>query len=436
MRGIGAIRRCLAILAMALPAALTPLATPSAHASTTGTISGRTFEDMNRNGVFDSGDSVLANQHIYLIDGTGQTYLGQAFSDASGNFAFTGLADASYLVEYAGDSATALQENWVPTTTGSLHPKVLVNLAGNASVNFGWRPIVRSTSGPLSSYTAPDGLVVNVYDDAANAQSVYQTLMTGSTVGKEASAVTISVDETSNTFTTTVSVESGSTYTGYSAFVHINWDDYLGDLDNALFHEYGIAWHLYYAYMVQQDPTLSSYLQARGLAGNPNLNSSWMWNQDEIFAEDYRELFGSPAGQAAPQMNTQIPLASQVPGLESFLASTYQQPPAGAAPTQTSPPPVSLSGLSVSPQPVKSSANMSFLQSVAATDTVTIVNAAGTMVKTLLASAAEGQGRVSMSWNRLSTNGKRVPSGSYTLAVTATDANGHTATATAAFSVS
>jgi hypothetical protein len=77
--------------------------------------------------------------------------------------------------------------------------------------------------------------------------------------------------------------------------------------DFPISYEYGHAWSEYYLYIVQQDPTLASYLQARGLTGNPNLNSGQMWSPLELIADDYRQLFGTPNAQSYPPFNYQIP---------------------------------------------------------------------------------------------------------------------------------
>ena len=84
--------------------------------------------------------------------------------------------------------------------------------------------------------------------------------------------------------------------------------------DRTLFHEYGHAWSLYNAYLVQQDPALTAYLRARGLLGDPRLGTSYAWDPRELIAEDYRQLFGSPNAQLGGQINRDVPLAKESPG--------------------------------------------------------------------------------------------------------------------------
>jgi hypothetical protein len=59
-----------------------------------------------------------------------------------------------------------------------------------------------------------------------------------------------------------------------------------------------------------------------------------------MIAEDYRELFGSASATGGGQMNPDVPLAEDVPGLRDFLASTYMHAPKPentAAPTISGP---------------------------------------------------------------------------------------------------
>src|SRR4029453_14660280 len=75
----------------------------SASAAGTGFITRSVFQDSNRNGVQDASEEPLANQQLYLFDGSGQ-YVRGAYSDAAGNYEFTGLTDGAYRVEFASTS--------------------------------------------------------------------------------------------------------------------------------------------------------------------------------------------------------------------------------------------------------------------------------------------------------------------------------------------
>jgi len=224
----------------------------------------------------------------------------------------------------------------------------------------------------------------------------------------------------------------------------VAYDSWLDNGDEVLFHEYGHAWSLYYAYMVQQDSTFTSYLKARGIYGDSRINTTKPWTDREMIAEDYRQLFASPNAAAYPQANTDIPPASQVPGLKQWLQTTFTQPPAssgsgsgsnsgGSTGTSTSPT-VAISGLSVNPQPVSKSGTVAFSLSMPATTTVKITSG-GTTVRTLLSAASKPAGSASVLWDRKNDAGQRVKTGSYVASVTAVDQYGHTVTSTTSVSV-
>jgi hypothetical protein len=210
-----------------------------------------------------------------------------------------------------------------------VHPQRTVELTGSARADFGWRPIVRSTDrdAPFSSYTGTSGLVVRSYDDVVAAKEVHDRLMAGSLIGAEAGLTTVRFDFTQTGSTTTRAAQSNGVYVDFHATSNISYVSSL-DGDNELFHEYGHAWSLYYAYMVQGDPTLAAYLRARGLERDPRVGTSYGWSPLEMIAEDYRQLFGSDSGRAEAQMNRDIPPPTDVPGLRTFLADTFRRPPA------------------------------------------------------------------------------------------------------------
>jgi hypothetical protein len=302
----------------------TPVAAPTPPA---GAIGGYLFDERDRDGVYEVGEQALANQHLYLYTGAGQ-YVTNTYSDANGWYQFTGLADGSYRVQFASDSWWAIRTDWVPDTTGSLYPREDVQLTSSARADMGWRPIVRSTnlSAPISSYVGPNGVKVQSYDDVVPAKDIYDRLMTGSLIGTEAQYTTIRFDSQPLSNTSTMASGSNGTYTDYHATSNVDYGSWL-DGDNALFHEYGHAWSNYYAYIVQQDPSFTAYLQARGVFGDPRLYSSSAWEPKEMIAEDYRQLFGNANARSATQMNRDIPPAASIPGLRDYLANTFTRPP-------------------------------------------------------------------------------------------------------------
>ena len=260
-------RKAAALLLAAASMSSIGLRVPTATAATADTISGTAFQDLNRNGTRDEGEAPYANHRLYLIDGATGTYLTNALTDAAGQYTFSGLTGSAYRVEYEGSTWRSIRQDWVPTTTGSIYPRRTV--APGTTVDFGWRPIVRSTTvgSPVSSVVGPSGVRVESYNDAITAQEVHDRLVSGQLVGAEAGKVTVRFDYGASSATATSVQMIDGRYDRFSATVTATWDTWLTTADRTLFHEYGHAWSMYYAYMAQQDPSLAGYLAARGLAG-------------------------------------------------------------------------------------------------------------------------------------------------------------------------
>jgi hypothetical protein len=429
--------------------ALGPLALPGIASASTGTstISGSAWADTDRDGVYDNGEAPFAGRLLLLFNADG-TNVASTQTDANGRYAFGALADGSYTVAFSTPDWWDLRSSWVPTTTGSLSYSRTISLAGAATADIGLRPIVRSTdsAAPISTYTAASGLVVNSYDDAVSASELYTALTRGSLLGPEAATTTIYFDFGTQTDATTSVAGSTGTFHGFTASLWISYLSWLDNTDAVLFHEYGHSWSIYNADVVQQDDTLTSYLQARGIAGDSRLYSSKAWDPREMIAEDYRQLFGSATAASYPQANTDVPPASQVAGLKDFLQYTFTQPPAGGSTgggstgtttttsTSTTQPTVAVSNLAVSPTPVSKSGTVSFSLSQHATVTVTILNSAGKAVRVLLTNAS-ASGSVATTWDRKDASGRRVKAGTYSAVVTATDDYGHVVNASAPFQV-
>ena len=291
----------------------------SQPAMTAGTLGGFLFREQDRDGVLETGDSPLAGAYVYLYDHAGR-YVRNVVTDSTGWYAFTGLADGTYTAEIAPVSWNPFKQDWVPDTTGSLFPRRTVALSGTARADLGARRIVRSTSAARRSppTSGRAGLTVKSYDDVVPAREVHDRLAAGTLLGSEAATVTVRFDYASSGLTSSLLVQSNGVYTEYRATSDVTWASWLrGDAE--LFHEYGHAWSMYYASLTQQDSTLRAYLEARGLAGEPRVGSSYAWEPGEMIAEDYRQLFGTQTAQAAEQTNRDIAPARDVPGLREFL---------------------------------------------------------------------------------------------------------------------
>jgi hypothetical protein len=294
----------------------------------TGTIGGYVFEETDRDGVFELGERPLGGQHLFLFAGSGG-YVANTYSQPGGWYEFRGVEPGSYRVEFAPAAWWTLRDALVPDTTGSIFPRIAVSLDGAARADFGWRAILRSTvpDSPISSYVGPSGMRVHSYDDVVSAREVHDRLLGGSLLGAEATHVTVRFDFADAGTTSTMAIHDGATYTSYSATSNITYRSWL-EGEDGLFHEYGHAWSLFYAFMIHQDPSLSAYLTARGIAADPRLDTSYAWDRKELIAEDYRQLFGSADARRSPQLNRDLPAAQDVPGLRAFLQDVFTQPAA------------------------------------------------------------------------------------------------------------
>jgi hypothetical protein len=311
-----------------------------------GTISGVAFTDGNRNGSRDPGETARAGDTLWLYNSSG-TAVASATTASDGSYAFTNLADGSYRVDYSSTTWRSIRNDVVPTTSDPFLRPARTAVVPGPALDFGWRPIVRSTTAgsPVSSYTGPQGLHVEAYNDVVDPQQVYALLTQGHLAG-EAPWTTVRLDLSSSTVTTTSVGATDGRYTSFTATCFISWGAWLDRGATAVAHEYGHAWSLYHAYLAQQDPSFAGYLQARQLTGDSRIGSTSDWYPSEMIAEDYRQLLGPGAGRAATQANRDIPLAADVPGLADYLTTVFEQ--ASSAP---SPSPSPSPSASASPSP-------------------------------------------------------------------------------------
>ena len=93
----------------------------------TGSISGRVFNDGNKDGTYDAGESLLASRKVY-IDANNNNILDagekSVFSNGSGVYTFTGLSAGTYIIRRAD-----LPSNYMIST-----PLVNVTLSAGQNV--------------------------------------------------------------------------------------------------------------------------------------------------------------------------------------------------------------------------------------------------------------------------------------------------------------
>jgi len=185
------------------------------------------------------------------------------------------------------------------------------------------------SAGPQSMDT-PEGTHIDVNTAGPwTADQVYQMLKENglnSTIGP---TLTVEVQDSSPS---SVSSQSGTSASGQPTFRATMYLQGVNSTfsmipDAAVGHEFGHVWTLYYLAMAKNGDW-SSYLSARGLAGDPRLNSSYEWMPREIIADDYRLLFGSSSAISEDNrhLNSEIPDPRNVAGLKDFLAGSWTTP--------------------------------------------------------------------------------------------------------------
>ncbi len=300
-----------------------------ANTESTASISGMVFEDLDRNGSWDPGEPPWPDQGVSVFDESG-SLAGHATSAEDGSWTISGLAPGSYQAKMSVASWWAVYEQWAPTTSGTIFPRKSFDLSAGASESFdlGWRLITFSTdlNNPISVAQTSDGIVIKVFNDALPAQHIVDVLDQGTLRGQEAPVTEIIFGYSDRTSCThTVSGVPGS-YAGFHATCYIAFKSHLLNEDFGLFHEYGHAWANYHQKVLNQWEDLEPYLIARGVdPQDERLFTSHAWSPGEMIAEDYRQLFGSPAGASHGQENPDIPPAAEVEGLKTWLSTTFVQ---------------------------------------------------------------------------------------------------------------
>ena len=208
--------------------------------------------------------------------------------------------------------------------------------SGNTTVTQQADAVQNTTSGtttPPAGYKdqliTPEGVNILIASDVTGwtAQQIYDLLKPNayelSLIGP---ALRIKVQTTSASSTSASASQTNGAYSGYSATMYLQakaGSAFSYHPESIITHEYGHAWSLYHLYMTQNG-NWSSYLSARGIAGDPRVDSTYNWSKTEMIADDYRMLFGTDAAIAGmAYMNPDAGDPRQVAGLKTFLASSW-----------------------------------------------------------------------------------------------------------------
>jgi Bacterial Ig domain len=206
--------------------------------------------------------------------------------------------------------------------------------ATDSSGNVGAASVAVNVQNSLSAGIAeqlvtPEGATIQVYSGVSGwtAQQIYELLKPNAyqlaLIGQH---LTIKVQTTYNTFTTTSAGTSGGVYASFNATMYLNASSnslLLTRPDATIAHEYGAVWSMYHLYLTEQG-SWTAWLQARGLLGDPRVDSSDVWSKGEMIADDYRMLFGTPAAQSEMgYVNPAVPDPRTVAGLKDFFVDVW-----------------------------------------------------------------------------------------------------------------
>ncbi|MFN0217174.1 MAG: tandem-95 repeat protein, partial [Hyphomicrobium sp.] len=155
----------------------TPITAPPDAASwipQTGSIGDKIFDDNNTDGVFNGGDTGIANVTVQLIDDVnnngivdvGERILATDTTDASGNYLFSGVTPGRYIIRVTDTNGVL---GTAPSTTGGATQTATLNKIGASLLteDFGYNsyaPIVDLNSTPVpspSSATTTSNLVTS-----------------------------------------------------------------------------------------------------------------------------------------------------------------------------------------------------------------------------------------------------------------------------------
>jgi hypothetical protein len=188
-----------------------------------------------------------------------------------------------------------------------------------------------SPSPSPSSTPSPTQLQVNIAAECAgtwNADQIKALLQANArNLAAVGPTLTIFVQGGYSSEAATGVSSSGGAYYGFQAYLYLGCDPnstFTAYPDNVMAHEYGHAWTQYWLY-TSHNGSWHDYLVARGLDGDPRLNTSYVWDTDEIAADDYRMLLGSSLAlaQGSRHLNPYIADPRDVNGLRNFLTNSW-----------------------------------------------------------------------------------------------------------------
>lgn len=283
---------------------------------------------------------------------------GGAYQPASGatswSVPLSGLSDGSHTVtaratDAAGNARTAstsftvstLSPSPSPTATTSPSPSPSPSPTATATASPTPMPTATSTSSSSApntqgTWVSPEGVTITISSAGTwTISQIYSMLLANardlSLIGP---SLTVNVQDTYASQTTSSASQSGGSYYGFKATMYLKGVSSTFALkpDMQLAHEYGHAWTGYWLFM-HDGGSWSSYLAKRWstadgsvtIGQDSRIGTSYSWDPGEMIAEDYRLLFGSAAAvsESPNSLNTDIVAPSAQPGLSSWFLSSW-----------------------------------------------------------------------------------------------------------------
>jgi Bacterial Ig domain len=240
---------------------------------------------------------------------------------------------------YAPAQGTASWTASVDTTTLADGSHTLtaraVDTSGNASATSEAVTVKNSATPPpgvAQQMVTPEGATIQIYSDVAGwtAQQIYDLLAPNALeLARIGPSLTIKVQTTTASSTATSASQTGGVYGSYKATLYLQakaGTTFASRPDAIVAHEYGHVWTLYHLYL-SHNGDWSPYLVERGIANDPRLGTSYSWSKNEMIADDYRMLFGTPAAVSElAYLNPDVPDPRDVPGLHDWFLSTWATP--------------------------------------------------------------------------------------------------------------
>jgi hypothetical protein len=246
-------------------------------------------------------------------------------------------------------SSTADTAAWAAGSTHTVAARS-VDAAGNPSSTVTVTVQKAASSGPVTADTSiapatqgtwvsPEGVTIDVATAGAwTIRDVYQMLLENSSAPGDfaqiAPTLTIKVQDEKPSQAVTSVTSGAGVYSDFRAvvFLQAGTTTFSAKPDYAVGHEYGHVW-TYYHHFMSQGGDWTPYLSERWanedgsvrLATDSRLDATYSWSKNEIIAEDYRLLFGSPSAisQKPTHMNRDIPHPTNVPALRDFFLSSW-----------------------------------------------------------------------------------------------------------------